>query len=78
MLENVNVLNIDMEQERLNICKQCGIYNASQQKCSSYLYINPTTNDVSTTKKLGYIKGCGCYIPTKIKRDSNHCPANKW
>lgn len=67
-----------MESERLAICEKCGIYNVNQNKCSSYLYINPKTNDVSDIQKDGYIKGCGCYIPTKIKKEFNHCPANKW
>lgn len=78
MLESVNESSINMEEERLDICKKCGIYNAAQEKCSSILYINPETNDVSLVEKEGYIKGCGCYIPTKIKRESNHCPAKKW
>ncbi len=67
-----------MEEERLAICEKCGIYNCMRNLCSSSLYINPDNNTVSDTKKKGYIKGCGCYIPTKIKRESNHCPANKW
>ena len=46
--------------------------------CSSILYINPETNDVSIIKKEGYIKGCGCWIPGKVKREQNHCPAKKW
>lgn len=50
----------------------------NQNKCSSTLYIDPKTNSVSSAPKEGYIKGCGCYIPTKIKKEFNHCPANKW
>ena len=67
-----------MVEERLNICKKCGIYNTSEEKCSSILYINPETNNVSLMKKDGYYKGCGCVIPIKVKRGSNHCPAHKW
>ena len=29
MLENVNESSINMEEERLEICKKCGIYNAA-------------------------------------------------
>lgn len=76
--ENVKKLNINMVEERLNICRKCGIYNTSEEKCSSILYINPDTNNVSLMKKDGYYKGCGCYCPTKAKRESNHCPAKKW
>lgn len=67
-----------MEEERLNICYKCGIYNPHQEKCSSLLYINPYTNDVSIEPKKDYIKGCGCFVPTKVKRPQNHCPAKKW
>lgn len=67
-----------MIEERLAICKVCAIYNSAQEKCSSILYLNPENNDISLTPKDGYIKGCGCYCPSKVKRESNHCPAGKW
>jgi uncharacterized protein YcgL (UPF0745 family) len=67
-----------MIEERLAICKVCSIYNASQEQCSSILYVNPENNDLSLVPKDGYIKGCGCYIPSKAKREANHCPAGKW
>ena len=67
-----------MEEERLEICKKCGIYNAAQEKCSSILYINPETNDVSIHKKEGYFKGCNCYIPRKVLNAKAKCPAGKW
>lgn len=66
------------QEERLKICKNCGIYSSSNTTCNSSLYVNPENNDVSSTAKPGYIKGCGCFIPNKIKRETNHCPANKW
>jgi hypothetical protein len=78
VLENGKELNTNMEEERKAICKVCGIFNSAEEKCSSILYINPDTNDVSITEKEGYIKGCGCWIPSKVKRESNHCPAHKW
>lgn len=78
MLENGNVQNTNMEEERLAICEKCGIYNKTQNKCSSALYIDPKTNNVSSKLKDGYVRGCGCYIPVKIKKEFNHCPANKW
>lgn len=37
-----------MEEERLAICEKCGIYNKTQNKCSSTLYIDPKTNNVSS------------------------------
>lgn len=78
MLEKDRKSNTKMIEERLSICKKCGIYNTSQEMCSSILYINPETNDVSLYQKDGYFKGCGCYCPMKAKRGTNHCPAGKW
>lgn len=77
-------LSIDMEEYRLSICHNCGIFNAMRDQCNSHLAINPDTNEVcgvgSDGKPLrkGYTKGCGCYIPSKVKNESNHCPAKKW
>lgn len=76
MQANENESNI--EEKRFSICEKCGIYNVGKNMCNSSLYINPETNQVSDVFKKGYIKGCGCYIPTKIKKDYNHCPAHKW
>lgn len=66
------------EEQRLEICHNCAIYNAEKQLCSSTLWIDPNTNSAYTTKTVGTIKGCGCYIPNKVKRENNKCPANKW
>ena len=63
---------------RLKICEQCGIYDLDRKICNGDLYINPKTNDVSIVKKLGYIKGCNCYIPRKVLNSAAKCPAGKW
>lgn len=47
-------------------------------ECSSKLWLNPETNDVSIEKKDGYIKGCGCRINAKIRVADEKCPAGKW
>lgn len=65
-------------EERLEICKHCPIYDSKNQLCNGHLYLNPDNNDVTTSPKTGYIKGCSCYIPTKIKNPNKHCPAKKW
>jgi hypothetical protein len=67
-----------MEEERLKICRACSIYNSIKEQCSSILYVNPENNDISLMEKPGYFKGCGCFVPSKVKRESNHCPAGKW
>lgn len=64
--------------KRTKICKSCPICDLDNWMCSSRLYINPTTNDVSTTLKNGYIKGCGCNLTIKIKNPNKKCPAGKW
>ena len=63
---------------RFKICEQCGIYDQMRKICNGNLYINPITNDVSTVQKVGYIKGCNCYIPRKVLNTSAKCPAEKW
>lgn len=47
-------------------------------ECSSKLWLNPETNDVSTKPKNGYIQGCGCRINAKIRVSGEKCPVNKW
>ena len=63
---------------RLKICEHCGIYDSERKLCNGSLYINPNNNDVSTTAKPGYYKGCGCYIPRKVLNANAKCPAGKW
>jgi hypothetical protein len=71
----MNVFNIE---ERFEICKKCPIYEPNKQRCNSNLWINPDTNQISTTYKNGYVRGCGCYISVKAKNRNNHCIAGKW
>lgn len=60
---------------RLEICKQCPIY--SNGICNNNLYLNPITGDVATSKKKGYINGCGCKISLKVKIESEKCKLGK-
>ena len=62
--------------ERLEICNKCPIY--SRGRCNSRLYLNPKTNEVSTIPKIGFIRGCNCFIEVKAKNPNNHCIAGKW
>ena len=64
--------------ERLEICQQCPIYIAEKGLCSPTLYLNPSTGETSDHYKPGFEHGCGCYIPTKVKNENNHCPLKKW
>jgi hypothetical protein len=63
---------------RLKICEHCGIYDKTRKLCNGSLFINPNTNDVATKATPGYIKGCGCYIPSKVLKSAAKCPAGKW
>lgn len=63
---------------RFMICKQCGIYDQDRKICNGDLYVNPENNDVSIKNKIGYFKGCGCYIPRKVLNNDAKCPAGKW
>jgi hypothetical protein len=70
-----------MENLRMEICRKCPLYTdrrAGGPVCSSYLYINPNTNEISLRRKEGYVKGCGCVIPNKVKSPDAACPAGKW
>lgn len=64
--------------KRTKICRACAICDTKNELCNSKLYLNPDTNDVSTTPKKGYIKGCGCHLKPKIENLKKHCPAGKW
>lgn len=75
-----NLLYTDMElfEERMNICKNCAIYASATQTCSAQLWLDPVTNTAYDSAAPGRIKGCGCYLPNKTKREENSCPAKKW
>lgn len=64
--------------EREIICKRCPIYNPTRAICNPKLWINPQTNEVTTSAKAGFIKGCGCHVLVKMKNLSAHCVAGKW
>lgn len=65
-------------EERTRICRECAICDLENEVCNAKLYVNPETNDVSTSPKEGYIKGCGCALAYKIKNKNKKCPAGKW
>lgn len=65
-------------EKRYEICRKCPICNQEKGLCSAELYLNPETNDISIIPKEGYIKGCGCIVEMKIKKEKSKCPAGKW
>lgn len=69
----------DISKERLQICYSCPLYTKQGGgMCNNKLWLNANTGDVSMSKQLGYVRGCGCLIHHKVKRPNAVCPANKW
>ena len=62
--------------ERLEICYRCPIYNKG--RCNSKLWLNPDTNEVSTYARIGYVRGCNCFVKLKARNPHEHCVAGKW
>lgn len=76
--EILNV-NEDISKNRLQICYRCPLYSTRLGGvCNSRLWLNPNTEDVSTTKKPGYINGCSCRLLAKTRLPEAKCPAGKW
>lgn len=66
---------------RIEICKQCKLFkkdNILGDICNSKLYLNPDTDEISTIRKKGFNKGCGCVLKAKCRVRSSVCPNNKW
>lgn len=72
-------LNDDISKNRLKICYQCPLFlNKLGGICNNRLWLNVNTGDVSTIKKVGYVKGCGCLLKSKVNNVNSKCPVNKW
>lgn len=85
-MENISLPGTPDELEnlaklRMNICKKCPLYKNKYLVfpiCNSNLYLNPKTNDVSTSPKDGYIRGCGCSLEYRTNNPKIHCVCGKW
>ena len=71
-------MHVQSIEEREEICKKCPILEPYRRVCNPKLYLNPDTNEVSTTPKAGFIRGCNCAVFIKMKNLNNHCVAGKW
>lgn len=72
-------LNQDIAEARLKICYACPLFlNKLGGICNNKLWLNPNTGDVSTEKKDGYMRGCGCILKSKTRVSNAHCPIGKW
>ena len=77
--KNILNLNEDISQNRLKVCRRCPLYSAKfGGMCNNKLWMNPDTLEVSTEKKEGYKKGCGCILSAKTRLVNAKCPIDKW
>ena len=71
--------NEQISKVRMDICRKCPLFlNELGGICNPRLYLNGLTDDVSTKKKDGYEKGCGCMLSKKTRLSSASCPNDKW
>lgn len=72
--------NSELSKARLKICKQCPLLSdtAFGKICNSKIYMNPKTKEISYKYVDGYVKGCGCRLDAKTRRQEEHCPAKLW
>ena len=71
----------DLDLKRIAICKKCKLYKVDGifgPVCNSGLYLNPKTDETSRTKKIGFIKGCGCNLNAKTRVPEAKCTVDKW
>ena len=70
----------DFIEKRLEICKNCPIMRMTEfgMKCDDRKWISPDGKQGSFFKKIGWIRGCGCYINSKARNPNNKCICGKW
>lgn len=72
-------LNQNISEKRMKICKICPIYSSKMGgMCNHKLWFNPATNEISLTKKPGFVNGCGCKLSFKTTLSGESCPGGKW
>lgn len=72
-------INNEISKKRLKICYSCPLYfKRLGGVCNNKLWLNVITGDVSTTKKDGYVRGCGCRVNAKTRLPNAVCPTGKW
>lgn len=71
----------ELHLKRIIICRQCKLYKIDKifgPMCDPSLYLNPKINEVSKTKRIGYVKGCGCALNAKTRVPEATCIVDKW
>ena len=78
-LNNILKKEQSLFEQRIKICKQCKLYKEHITLgaiCNHKLYINDK-DEISTTPKEGFKKGCGCILRSKTRVINAKCPINK-
>lgn len=73
--------NEELAQERIAICKNCGLYKEGIYGpiCNPNLYINIEDKETVTDRPtIGFKRGCGCILNKRVDKYYNHCIVNKW
>ena len=71
----------DLYQSRIKICRECKLLKIDSifgEICNKKLWINPKTDEISDTKKSGFIHGCGCNLNSATRVAEHKCPIKKW
>lgn len=71
----------ELSEERLKICKQCGMYKETYRGpvCDSHKFISEEDKtSISEVWKPGYRRGCDCRLDVKATRPSARCIVGKW
>lgn len=78
-IRNIVGSNEELYRSRIKICYSCPLYlKKFGGICNHRLWLNPITGDVSSIKKEGYFRGCGCLLSSKTRLPNVKCPAGKW
>lgn len=70
----------ELYKERIQICRNCKLLMETKlfgAICNPNIYLNPITNETSSTAKAGFKNGCGCVLSSKCRVKEVHCPLNK-
>lgn len=71
----------DLYEERMKICKECGLYKETMMGpvCNPRLYISiEDKTTISEIPKLGFKRGCGCRLNAACRAKFKKCIVEKW
>lgn len=71
----------ELYEGRMKICKGCPLYldGPTGPRCNPKLYISESDKiTVSDRPKIGYKRGCNCFLSRKAKLPFAKCIVEKW